>query len=62
MKEFATPPEERQRLSRIHRRRYWTDPEYRLRKINRSRQGLGLPPRQSVDEIRTRGPLWEVEG
>jgi len=60
--EFSTPIEERKRLSRIHRRRYWSDPEYRLRKINRSRAGQGLPPRQSVDEIQTRGPLWEVEG
>lgn len=60
MKEFATPLEERQRLSRVHRRRYWNDPEYRLRKINRSRAGAGLPPRASVDDILTKGPLWEV--
>lgn len=57
---FVTPIEERQRLSRHHRKRYWTDPEYRLRKINRSRAGLGLPPRASVDEIKTKGPLWEL--
>ena len=61
MKEFATPIEERQRLSRIHRRRYWSDAEYRLRKINRVRIGQGLSPRSSVDEIRTRGPLTELE-
>jgi hypothetical protein len=60
MIEFATPVEERHRLSRLHRRKYWSDPEYRLRKINRSRVGLGLQPYQSVDQIRTRGPLWEV--
>lgn len=60
MIEFATPREERERLSRHHRRRYWNDPEYRLRKINRSRIGLGLHPYESVEQIKTRGPLWEV--
>jgi hypothetical protein len=58
---FDTPLAERKRLSRVHRKRYWTDPDYRLRKINRSRAGHGLPPRSSVEEIRTRGPLWKVE-
>jgi hypothetical protein len=60
MAEFSTPLEERQRLSRIHRKRYWSCPEYRLRKINRSRVGLGLQPYQSVEQIKTKGPLWEV--
>lgn len=60
MTEYSTPYEERQRLSRIHRRRYWTDPEYRLRKINRSRIGLGLEPYQSVEQIKSKGPLYEV--
>lgn len=62
MREFATPLSERQRLSRHHRKRYWTDPEYRLRKINRSRAGEGLPPYTSVDQIKTKGPLWDLEG
>lgn len=57
---YETPLSERQRLSRVHRRRYWTDPEYRLRKINRSRVGLGLQPYERVEQIKTKGPLWEV--
>lgn len=57
--QYATPLEERIRLSRVHRRRYWSDPEYRLRKINRARVHQGLPPRASVDEIRSRGPMIE---
>lgn len=61
MTEYATSYAERQRLSRHHRNRYWTDPEYRLRKVNRSRAGEGLPPLNSVDEIKTRGPLWKLE-
>lgn len=60
MTDFSTPLEERQRLSRHHRKRYWSDPAYRLRKINRSRIGLGLQPYQSVDQIRTKGPLWGI--
>jgi hypothetical protein len=61
MREFETPLAERQRIARYYRERYWSDPEFRLRKLNRSRQGLGLPPRKSVDEIRTKGPLWELD-
>lgn len=61
-REFSTPLSERQRLARLYRRKYWSNPEFRLRGINRSRAGQGLPPRQSVDEILTKGPLWEVEG
>jgi hypothetical protein len=53
---FETPLKERQRLSRVHRARYWNDPAYRLRKINRAREWQGLPPRETVDEIKTVGP------
>ncbi len=56
MKVFATALDERLRLSRVHRARYWSDDAYRLRKINRAREWQGLPPRQSVDEIKTVGP------
>ena len=56
MQEFATPYDERKRLSRVHRKRYWSDPSYRLANINRSRLRQGLPPRQSVDEIAAVGP------
>jgi hypothetical protein len=60
--EYATPLKERQRIAAYYRRRYWSDPERRLRCINSSRVAQGLPPRQSIDEIQTRGPIWEVEG
>ncbi len=33
------------------RRRYQTDPAYRLDRVNRARARVGLPPRQSPDEI-----------
>jgi hypothetical protein len=51
MKEFSTPLKERLRLARIQRERYRTDPEFRLRSLNRARASRGLKPRQSVDEI-----------
>jgi hypothetical protein len=53
---YVTDLKERQRLSRVHRARYWNDPAYRLRKINRAREWQGLPPRETVDEIKTVGP------
>lgn len=53
---YATPLAERQRLSRRHKERYRDDPEYRLRCVNRGRVWQGLEPRQSVDEIQSRGP------
>jgi len=53
---FETPLKERQRLSRVHKARYWSDSAYRLRKINRAREWQGLPPRETVDEIKTVGP------
>jgi hypothetical protein len=55
VKEFATDLKDRQRISRRHKERYQTDPEYRLRCVNRGRIWQGLPPRSSVDEIQSRG-------
>lgn len=37
------------------RRRYQTDPEYRLDRVNRARKRLGLPPAKSPDEIGRQG-------
>lgn len=51
MKEFATPLAERLRIAAYYRERYKSDPEWRLKKLNRSRTGRGLPPRNSVEEI-----------
>jgi hypothetical protein len=54
VKEFATPLEERQRLSRVKRARYWNDDEHRLRSINRCRIWHGLEPRASLDEVQAK--------
>ncbi len=37
--------------------RYRTDPEFRLKRINRARLQLGLPPRASLEEVRMRVPM-----
>jgi hypothetical protein len=57
VKEYATPLKERERIARYYRQRYWSDPEFRLRKLNRSRAGFGLSPHECVSQIKTRGPL-----
>lgn len=62
MKEYATSLSERQRIARYYRERYWNDPEWRLKKLNRSRAGFGLPPHDSVEQIQTRGPLTGTDG
>lgn len=38
------------------RDRYWSDPAYRLKRVNHSRKRLGLPPYEYTFEIATRGP------
>jgi hypothetical protein len=43
------------RASKYHVDRYWSEPELRLKKINRARVWQGLPPRQSLDEVETHG-------
>lgn len=56
MREFSTPLEERLRQSRIHAERYWSDPTYRLRNVNRWRKWKGLEPYTCVSQIKTQGP------
>lgn len=53
MREYETTLAERLRIARYYRERYARDPEFRLKKLNRSRAHAGLPPRNSVDEIGT---------
>lgn len=48
---YATPLSERLRLSRLYRERYWSDPEFRLRQINRARIWQGREPYSSAEEI-----------
>jgi hypothetical protein len=37
--------------AKLERERYWRNPEYRLRTINRYRRSKGYPPRASLDEV-----------
>lgn len=60
MKEFATPLAERLRIAAYYRERYKSDPEWRLKKLNRSRTARGLSPRKSVDEILTPDEVRQV--
>lgn len=55
MKEYATPFAERERLSRYKVERYWTDPDFRLAKINHWRVARGMAPYADASEIPTRG-------
>jgi hypothetical protein len=56
VKEYATTLAERRRQSRIHAEKYWTDPDYRLRNINRWRRWKGYEPYTSLDQVQTQGP------
>jgi hypothetical protein len=51
MREYATPLSERQRLAAHYRRKYWSDPDFRLKGINRWRIWKGLEPYASLDEM-----------
>lgn len=50
-REYITPLAERQRISRWYKQRYWSDPEFRLRKINGWRIWKGREPYASLDEM-----------
>lgn len=47
---------ERRRASDWQREKYWRDPDYRLRRINKARKRLGLPPHEHIIDAATRGP------
>lgn len=61
MGKFHAPLGERQAMSVYANDRYRRDPEFRLRRINRARQHLGLAPRASLAECKLRVPLEAVE-
>lgn len=48
---YETPLKERERLSRLKRRKYWSDPDFRLQTINRARIWQGREPYSSAEEI-----------
>ncbi len=52
---FALPLATRRRLAAGKRRRYWTNPAERLKRVNEARARRGLPTVASLDEIETRG-------
>lgn len=54
MREFKCDLYERREKAEWHRRRYWTHPETRLRRINKSRERLGLAPYERLDDVPTR--------
>lgn len=60
MPDFTQPLYERRANARVKGRRYRSDPDFRLRRINRARQQLGLPPRASLDDCQLRVPM-EIE-
>lgn len=45
----------RDKASKYHVDRYWNEPELRLKRINRARVWQGLPPRKSLEEVKTMG-------
>jgi hypothetical protein len=57
MRPFSKPLIERQLDAERMNRRYRTDPEFRLHRINRARAHQGLPPRASLDDVRMRVPM-----
>lgn len=57
VREFQKPLAERLLDAERMNRRYRTDPDFRLRRINRARQQAGLAPRASLAECDLRLPM-----
>lgn len=49
---YVLPLEDRLHFAAVQRERYWRDPDFRLRQINRTRARRGQPPLQSLAEVR----------
>lgn len=56
MKHYRLSLAERRKAAEQQMARYWSDPEYRLRRINNARKRLGLPPHEHIIDAATRGP------
>lgn len=54
---FALPLETRRRLAAAKRRRYWSNPDERLQRINEARKQRGAPLIASLDEMGSQGGL-----
>lgn len=61
MREYRQPLSKRLRDSAYHTRRYWNDPDYRVRTINRERAKRGRPTISSPEEILTTWSRKPVE-
>ncbi|HMO76746.1 MAG TPA: hypothetical protein PKD99_12440 [Sphingopyxis sp.] len=48
---FVLPLETRVARAEDNRRRYWSNPAERLKRINKTRARRGLPPRDSLDGL-----------
>lgn len=48
---YALPLSKRRRLAADKRRRYWSNPDERLKGINKARKYRGKPPIASLDEM-----------
>lgn len=48
---FALPLSTRRRLAADKRRRYWANPDERLKRINKARAHRGAPLIKSLDEM-----------
>ena len=54
MRTFKTPLKRRQKRSAQLVKRYWTDPEYRLARVNYDRRRRGLPEHASLEDLERR--------
>jgi hypothetical protein len=60
MPRFAAPLSTRRLRAEAKGMRYRTDPEWRLKRINRAREAQGLPPRASLNEVKMRVPMESI--
>lgn len=54
---YALPLSKRRRFAADKRRRYWSNPDERLKRINEARARRGTPPIASLDEMGSQGGL-----
>lgn len=55
---YALPLSERRRYAEAKRRRYWSNPAERLKRINEARERRGMPTVASLDDVETRGAAF----
>jgi hypothetical protein len=55
MRRYRRSIEVRRRDADYKSKRYWSDPDYRLKAVNCARASKGLEPYASVDQIQTQG-------